>query len=738
MYFTQGRGGSEFGADLQTFHWPQCHCLTPCHYLTPSARVCTLGRQGEPQSANASFFTALFDQHDDWNGSAWITSAHNQYTGSFNLPANFDVRRATAYWAALGYGVLFVNGARVAPDEALGPWTTWSRRVLYRCHDVSSYVRPGLNRVGVWVGHGQYSSKWTHVWAKAKPPLGLLFHLRVHNSSGATARFGSGPHWTAEPGPVVTDDVYAGETFDARLLRPTWNLPGEIAGGGEPASLWEINRTLGAMPVLSAHMYTPIRRTAERWPVKLTEPSPGVYLFHFAENFVGTTAVHNVSGPAGATLKLSHSEQLALPNGTYCLVDCGGDVPGLVAKYPFGGAQDVLILAGRPGGESWDGALFSYHGYQFVQLEGWPDGQPKPTLASLSGHVIHSDNRPAANVTFPSTSLLGRINDNIVRSLLSNMHSVESDCPTRERVGWTGDAQGTAEVAVLQLHMASFYTKWLQDMQDAQLPGGGLSSTVPYAKHYPPVDPSWPTAYPQIARLLYRYYGDLRVVQTHYDSIKAYVDYVGSVKSCPSCRNPHETQTDGLVDFYMNGETCLDPGSRITAATPFPTREVDDTLRYCSPPLRLFPPRRLCAEPANVTFRAQGTGWSTETRRRSFACPVHPWRRTTTFLTWRLWLNWLESLGRRWTPWPTRTRPRRSVNCTTKSTCAAARLYQIPAATRTRPDIIRRVVAVYPSPCPAQAAPSPTSPLHRLVPRPATAALAFAWAAVTQAAAGAW
>jgi hypothetical protein len=166
--------------------------------------------------------------------------------------------------------------------------------------------------------------------------------------------------------------------------------------------------------------------------------------------------------------------------------------------------------------ESYD-ALFTYHGFQFVELTGWPANAKPPTLSTISAAVVHSDNARIANLSF-GNALLNQINDNIVRSLLSNMHSVESDCPTRERVGWTGDSQATAETAVRNLDMLGFYAKWLQDYEDAQCPGkpgcpggndhGALSSTIPFAKHVPPVDPSWPTSYCQIAMLLYRYSGE--------------------------------------------------------------------------------------------------------------------------------------------------------------------------------------------------------------------------------------
>ena len=106
------------------------------------------------------------------------------------------------------------------------------------------------------------------------------------------------------------------------------------------------------------------------------------------------------------------------------------------------------------------------------------------------------------------------------RIVMVTLLQVESDCPTRERVGWTGDAQATAETAFRTLDVASFYTKWLQDLQDAQHANGALSSTIPFAKHVPPVDPSWPTFYAQCLRLMYRYAGDLRIVERHYSNLK--------------------------------------------------------------------------------------------------------------------------------------------------------------------------------------------------------------------------
>lgn len=217
---------------------------------------------------------------------------------------------------------------------------------------------------------------------------------------------------------------------------------------------------------------------------------------------------------------------------------------------------------------------------EFVELTGWPVNATPPTLDTISALVVHADNAVIADLRFPTTGkadILNKLQENIVRSLLSNMHSVESDCPTRERVGWTGDSQATAETAVMSLDMRGFWAKWLQDYEDAQCPGkpgcdyvdgivslppGALSSTIPYGKHTPPVDPSWPTSYCQETMLLYKYFGDKQVMRDRFDSIRRYVDFLPTPKTCPSCHTAPggqagQTHCPGhpeLPWYYMNGD----------------------------------------------------------------------------------------------------------------------------------------------------------------------------------------
>lgn len=296
------------------------------------------------------------------------------------------------------------------------------------------------------LGNGQYHGIWTHAWTRNAPPLALLAHLRLHYKNGSSASVvtssDAGSAWRSTQGPTTTDDVYAGESYDARLAQQGWDTPAFAnASRWQPVSAFDPAGVLGATPALSLHRFVPIRQVGTRKPVRITQPAPGTFVAHFATNFVGVSEIQ-VQGPAGAEIKLSHAEQLRLANGSVCLVDCREYGPAAVAQgtayYPFSGAIDTYTLRGSSGAvEVWH-PLFTYHGYQFVQIDGWPAAGPPPTADNITGLVIHSDVPETGSLTFPATregQLLAAINDNRRRSLLSNFHSVEEDCPTRERVG---------------------------------------------------------------------------------------------------------------------------------------------------------------------------------------------------------------------------------------------------------------------------------------------------------------
>ena len=440
--------------------------LEPDRRYSWRVRVADGGGGTSAWSPWQSLATAVLPEHWEAGGAEWInggSAAKHQLRADFAVPPalHAELEHASLFYAGVGYSLAWLNGERVAPEEALGPWTTWQTRILHRCEDVTAMLRPGANALGVWLGGGQYDSTWTHAWFKGphgtSPPLGLrlLLRLTLKNGTSTVVARSSPQTWTASESPFTSDDVYKGVAFDARKLKDGFASPGyKPDSGWTPAApVPNASALFGAM---SPHVFTPTRIVSKRHPVRMTTPAPGVYVYWFAENSVGWAQLNNVRLPAGTNLTLAHGEQLAHYEGgklkSACLVGCEG---GRV-WYAWGGAVDTYTMRGGPKPETY-GALLSYHGFQFVELTGWPTDAPPPTLATISAQVVHADNKRIAQLSFPSgkADLLNKLHDNIVRSLLGNMHSVESDCPTRERVGWTGDSQATAETAVMNLDVSA-------------------------------------------------------------------------------------------------------------------------------------------------------------------------------------------------------------------------------------------------------------------------------------------
>ncbi|MFW9951714.1 MAG: family 78 glycoside hydrolase catalytic domain, partial [Candidatus Thorarchaeota archaeon] len=280
---------------------------------------------------------------------------------------------------------------------------------------------------------------------------------------------------------------------------------------------------------LASQMMEPIRITKVLKPVKIHTPKPGMYVFDFAQNFTGFCKL-KVRGSKGIRVQLRFSE-LIHEDGALNLATNGEAL-----------ATDVYILKGE--GEETYTPHFTYHGFRYVELTGFPG---VPTLETLTGLFFHSDVPQASNF-HSSNQLINQIHKNIIWGQLSNLMSIPTDCPQRaERQGWMGDAQLTTEEAIFNFDMARFYIKYLRDIQLSQKEDGSLSDVVPPYWSLYPADPAWGTAYITIAWYLYYYYNDTQILRKHYDSMKKYIEFLSSISQddlilmgkygdwCPPC-----------------------------------------------------------------------------------------------------------------------------------------------------------------------------------------------------------
>jgi alpha-L-rhamnosidase len=186
-------------------------------------------------------------------------------------------------------------------------------------------------------------------------------------------------------------------------------------------------------------------------------------------------------------------------------------------------AEDVYILKGR--GEEIYEPRFTFHGFRYVELTGFPG---VPSAETIRGRVVHSSVKQAGSFAC-SKPILNALQRIIIWGQKTNLHSIPTDCNQRdERMGWMGDAQGTAEEAMMNFDMAAFYTNFIRDIRDVQDEAGTITDTVPHIWGSRPADPAWGTAYPLLCWYMYQYYGDRRILQEQYDGLKKYVEFLRS------------------------------------------------------------------------------------------------------------------------------------------------------------------------------------------------------------------
>ncbi len=431
--------------------------------------------------------------------------------------------RAVARICGLGYYELRINGRKVGDRELDPGFTDFTRRVQYVTYDVTEWLQTGTNSLGVILGNGWYHLPTRDLFGFQKAPWTaaprLNLDIELQYGDGATDFVGSDASWKWDAGPITFNCIRAGETIDARRDKPGWDKP------GYDDSAWAAVTVMEAPAgKLQAQQPPPIRITQTVPAVGVTQPKPGVYVFDLGTTLTGHVRFR-VAGQAGQTLRLKHNELLNA-DGTV-------DMRRLSSHTSGGRFQtEEFILSGR-GPETFE-PRFTYHGFRYVQVEGLAT---PPVPDDLVGLWVHSD--PEAAGTFTSSDpKLNRLQQLIVLTQLCNLMSIPTDCPQREKMGWLQDGCVTEEEAIYNFGMATFYTKWLDDILDSQDSNGhvpGLAPNCGWGKAKPDgspgifTDPWWGSALCRTAWNLYLYYGDRRVLEQAYPGMKAYTDYLSSL-----------------------------------------------------------------------------------------------------------------------------------------------------------------------------------------------------------------
>ena len=424
------------------------------------------------------------------------------------------VKRATVSVTGLGFYELTLNGQRVG-DHLLAPeWTRFSKRIQYQTYDVTSLLQQGANALGAQLCGGWWSGPLMTQPAVSAPQYCFLVRMDIEKSDGTTQTVVSDGSWQASnSGPVRRAEIYYGEIYDATKEQPGWDQAGFSTNGtGWVAAQVLPCPTGSAAAALVAQPSEPIRVEKELTPVKITQPSAGVYVFDMGQNMVGWCRL-TTSAPTGTVITLRFGEAL--------------NDDGTVYLGNLRGATQVNAYTWR-GGEATLEPRFTYFGFRYVQIAGLTTA---PDSGTLLGRVFHSD-APQAGTFSSSSDLLNSIMSNIEWTQRANMMSAPTDCPQRdERLGWMGDIQSFSQTAIFNRDMAGFFTKWIPDIRDSQADDGRYPDVAPHVAD-PNTSfsgvPGWGDAGTVVPWRMYQNYGDARVLEQHFASAKRWVDYIRS------------------------------------------------------------------------------------------------------------------------------------------------------------------------------------------------------------------
>ena len=424
-----------------------------------------------------------------------------------NFSVARTVRRARLYATARGLYQIQIDGKQIGNASFAPGWTDYRKRIQYQTYDVTRQLSRGNHALGIVLGSGWYCG---HVGLTGGGNYGdrpyAFAQLELEYTDGTTERVVTDGTWRASYGPILSQDLLMGETFDARKSMADWSKPTFKDARWEPA----VVQSFADVPLV-AQVAPPVAKVQELETKRITHPNAESYVFDLGQNMVGWAKLR-VRGAEGTTVRLRFAEMLN-PDGTVYTTNLRG------AK-----ATDYYTLAGK--GEETYEPTFTFHGFRYVELVGYP-GVPKAD--AIKGMVVSSDNARTGEFAC-SNPLVNQLQSNIFWGQRGNYLEIPTDCPQRdERLGWMGDAQIFARTATFNNDVAAFLNKWTQDVEDAQGVEGGFSDVSPRMGDQSDGAPAWGDAGVIVPWTIYQAYGDKRVLASRYESMKKWIAYIDSV-----------------------------------------------------------------------------------------------------------------------------------------------------------------------------------------------------------------
>ena len=472
--------------------------------------------KNESKWSETAFWEMGLLSPDEWKAK-WIEMSGDtiRYAPSPHFRKGFavnkPVRSARIYITSHGYYELHLNGKKVG-DQVLTPgWTSYAKRLQYQVYDVTNQINTGDNTIGAVLGDGWFRGTLAggRNWAVYGKRLGLLLQLKITYTDGTETLVVTDETWKGfNDGAIRMNDIYNGETYDARKKVTGWNLSGFNDKNWVKASVASYNNE-----ILIASEGSPVRKIQEIKPVKIFKTPKGSLIVDMGQNMVGWVRLR-VKGESGTVVTLRHAE----------IMDKFGEF--YTKNLRAAKCQLTYTLAGT-GDEVYE-PRFTFMGFRFVEVTGFPG---ELTADNITGVVVHSDMTPTG--TFEcSNPLVNQLQHNIQWGMKGNFVDVPTDCPQRdERLGWTGDAQAFSRTAAFNMDVSSFFTKWLKDVSADQKPGGEVPDVLPDILNKQGALAAQPSAgWGDVAVIapwtMYLVYGDRQILENQYPGMKAWVEYI--------------------------------------------------------------------------------------------------------------------------------------------------------------------------------------------------------------------
>lgn len=417
-----------------------------------------------------------------------------------------SIVRARLFATARGVYEMRLNGQRVGTAHFAPGWTDYTQRIQYQTYDVTGLLARGPNALGAIVGDGWYAGAvgfFARRHHYGPYPLGLLAQLQIEFTDGSSSTITTDERWTASGGPILSSDFLSGEVYDARREMPGWDR------AGFDRSAWKAVTVLEKpTAALVAQCAPAVEKVLEIEPVAVTHPAPGEALFDMGQNMVGWVRL-TVRGEAGDRVTLRFAEVV--------------DKDGRIYTDNLRGAActDTYILKG--GGIEIFEPRFTYHGFRHVEVTGL---RAEPDVDAITGIVVHSAMAMAGSFSC-SSAMVNRLVSNIVWSQRGNFVDVPTDCPQRdERLGWLGDAQIFAPTACYNMDTAAFFSKWLNDVVDAQSAQGAFPDVAPRLVAETDGAPAWGDAGVIVPWTCLLFYEDRDLVERLFGAMEKWIAYI--------------------------------------------------------------------------------------------------------------------------------------------------------------------------------------------------------------------